>query len=91
MQENTGKIVFLVPDYLTFCYKTNVYCNEMKIIVLQKRGSVTKHMDELCLLQCCKNKLGARLLCAVRPSYILFLSNFYNFPEQLGSSAYFLS
>ena len=42
MQENTGKIVFLVLDYLTFCYKTNVYCNEMKMIVLQKRGGVTK-------------------------------------------------
>lgn len=42
MQENAGKIVFLVPDYLTFCYKTHVYCNEMKIIVLQKRGDVTK-------------------------------------------------
>lgn len=42
MQENTGKIVFLVPNYLTFCYKTHVYCNEMKMIVLQKRGGVTK-------------------------------------------------
>ena len=42
MQENTGKIVFPVPDYLTFCYKTHVYCNEMKMIVLQKRGSVAK-------------------------------------------------
>ena len=42
MQENTGKIVFLVPDYLTFCYKTHAYCNEMKMIVLQKRGGVTR-------------------------------------------------
>ena len=42
MQENTGKIVFLVPDYLTFCYKMHVYCNEMKIIALQKRGGVAK-------------------------------------------------
>ena len=73
MQENTGKIVFLVPDYLTFCYKTHVYCNEMKMIVLQKRGSVTKQMDELCLLQCCKNKLGARLLSAVRPYIYIVL------------------
>lgn len=73
MQENTGKIVFLVLDYLTFCYKTNVYCNEMKMIVLQKRGGVTKHMDELCLLQCCKNKLGARLLSAVRPYIYIVL------------------
>ena len=38
MQENTEKIVFLVPNYLTLCYKMHVYCYEMKIIVLQKRG-----------------------------------------------------
>ena len=42
MQENTGKIVFLTPYFLTLCYKTYVYCDEMKIIVLQKRGGVTK-------------------------------------------------
>ncbi len=42
MQENTGKIVFLAPNYLTFCYKMHVYCNEMKMIVLQKRGGVAK-------------------------------------------------
>lgn len=42
MQENTGKIVFLMPNYLTLCYKTYVYCDEMKIIVLQKRGGVTR-------------------------------------------------
>lgn len=42
MQENTGKIVFLTSNYLTLCYKTYVYCDKMKIIVLQKRGGVTK-------------------------------------------------
>lgn len=75
MQENTGKIVFLVPDYLTFCYKTHVYCNEMKMIVLQKARWCDKtiDMDELCLLQCCKNKLGARLLSAVRPYIYIVL------------------
>ena len=42
MQENTGKIVFLTPNYLTLCYKTYAYSYEMKIIVLQKRGGMTK-------------------------------------------------
>ena len=42
MQENTGKIVFLTPNYLTLCYKTHAYCNEMKMIALQKRGGVAK-------------------------------------------------
>lgn len=31
-----------MSNYLTLCYKTYVYCDEMKIIVLQKRGGVTK-------------------------------------------------
>lgn len=67
MQENTGKIVFLVPDYLTFCYKTHVYCNENDRATKARWRDKTIDMDEWCLLQCCKNKLGARLLSAVRP------------------------
>ena len=53
MQENTGKIVFLVHDYLTFCYKTHVYCNEMKMIVLQKRGGVTRQWIWMNCVCCC--------------------------------------